>query len=91
MPKPLNLGCYTVLHGKSIILDVRQGENRVTSTLMAVLENINNQLTEDLLEAVLDESDLVLVTFENQFVGDGSVSDAGVRSSISLLAEKKRG
>lgn len=66
-----------------------QGENRVTSTLMAVLENINNQLTEDLLEAVLDESDLSLVTFENQLVGDGSVPDAGIRSSTSLLFETK--
>ena len=66
-----------------------QGENRVTSTLMAVLENINNQLTEDLLEAVLDESDLALVTFENQLVGDGSVPDAGIRSSTSLLFETK--
>ncbi|WP_254862267.1 hypothetical protein [Halovivax gelatinilyticus] len=66
-----------------------QGENRVTSTLMAVLENINNQLTEDLLEAVLDESDLALVTFDNQLVGDGSVPDAGIRSSASLLFETK--
>ncbi|WP_247003852.1 hypothetical protein [Halosolutus gelatinilyticus] len=66
-----------------------QGENRVTSTLMAVFENINNQLTEDLLEAMLDESDLSLVTFENQLVGDGSVPDAGIRSSTSLLFETK--
>ncbi|ELZ12524.1 hypothetical protein C479_03987 [Halovivax asiaticus JCM 14624] len=56
---------------------------------MAVLENINNQLTEDLLEAVLDESDLALVTFENQLVGNGSVPDAGIRSSTSLLFETK--
>ncbi|WP_233710808.1 hypothetical protein [Natronococcus pandeyae] len=66
-----------------------QGENRVTSTLMAVLENINNQLAEDLLEAILDESDISLVTFENQLVGDGSVPDAGIRSSTSLLFETK--
>lgn len=66
-----------------------QGENRVTSTLMAVLENVNNQLAEDLLEAVLDESDISLVTFENQLVGDGSVPDAGIRSSTSLLFETK--
>lgn len=66
-----------------------QGENRVTSTLMAVLENINDQLAEGLLEAVLDESDISLVTFENQLVGDGSVPDAGIRSSTSLLFETK--
>ncbi|MEY7848283.1 hypothetical protein AB7C87_03670 [Natrarchaeobius sp. A-rgal3] len=66
-----------------------QGENRVTSTLIAVLENVNNQLAEDFLEALLDESDISLVTFENQLVGDGSVPDAGVRSSTSLLFETK--
>lgn len=56
---------------------------------MAVLENINNQVAEDLLEAVLDESDTSLVTFEKQLVGNGSVPDAGIRSSTSLLFETK--
>lgn len=65
------------------------GENRVTSTLVAVLEHVNNKLSEELLEATLDESDLSLVTFENQVVGDGSVPDAAIRSSTSLWFETK--
>lgn len=34
------------------------GENRVTSTLLAVLKSVNNQLAEDVLEVLADESDL---------------------------------
>ena len=41
------------------------GENRVTVTLVAVLEHVNIRLSKDLLKATLDESDLSLVTFEN--------------------------
>jgi len=65
------------------------GENRVTATLVAVLEHVNTRLSEDLLEAALDESDLSLATFENQLVGDRSVPDAAIRSSTSLWFETK--
>ncbi|MFC4407907.1 hypothetical protein [Haloarchaeobius iranensis] len=66
-----------------------QGENRVTSTLVAVLEHINNQLAEDILEALTDESDLSLVSFENQVTGVDSVPDAAIRSSTALWFETK--
>ncbi|NKE37470.1 hypothetical protein GWG54_16975 [Natronococcus sp. JC468] len=56
---------------------------------MAVLEHINTKLGEELLEATLDESDLTLVTFENQIIGDGSVPDASIQSSTSLWFETK--
>jgi hypothetical protein len=66
-----------------------QGENRVTSTLIAVLENINNQLAEDILETLTDESDLSLVSFDNQVTGVDSVPDAAIRSSTALWFETK--
>lgn len=66
-----------------------QGENRVTSTVIAVLENINNQLAEDVLEALTDESDLSLVSFDNQVTGVDSVPDAAIRSSTALWFETK--
>lgn len=66
-----------------------QGENRVTSTLLAVLENVNNQLAEDVLEALADESDLSYVSFDNQVPSDGSVLDAAVRGSTALWFETK--
>ncbi|SMP01004.1 hypothetical protein SAMN06265347_10166 [Halobellus salinus] len=43
-----------------------QGENRVTSMLLAVLEHVNTRLAEDILEALTDESDLLLAPFDNQ-------------------------
>jgi len=66
-----------------------QGENRVTSTIIAVLEHVNNQLTEDILEALIDESDLGLVSFDNQVTGVDSIPDAAIRSSTALWFETK--
>lgn len=66
-----------------------QGENRVTSTVIAVLEHVNNQLAEDILEALTDESDLSLVSFDNQVTGVDSVPDAAILSSTALWFETK--
>lgn len=66
-----------------------QGENRVTSTVIAVLEHVNNQLAEDILEALTDESDLSLVGFDNQVTGVASVPDAAIKSSTALWFETK--
>ncbi|WP_158855030.1 hypothetical protein [Halorhabdus sp. CUG00001] len=66
-----------------------QGENRVTSTVIAVLEHVNNQLAEDILEALTDESDLSLVSFDNQVTGVDSVPDATIKSSTALWFETK--
>ena len=67
----------------------RQGENRVTSTIMAVFEHISNALTEDILGVLLDESDLSLLSFDNQVVGVESIPDAAIRSSVSVWFETK--
>lgn len=67
----------------------RQGENRVTSTIMAVFEHISNALTEDILGVLFDESDLSLLSFDNQVVGVESVPDAAIRSSVSVWFETK--
>jgi len=57
-----------------------QGENRVISTVIAVLEHVDNQLAGDILEALTDESDLLLVSFDNQVTGVDSVPDAAIKS-----------
>jgi hypothetical protein len=66
-----------------------QGENRVTSTILAVAEQINNQLTEDILESLVDESDLSLVSFDNQVTGQNSVPDGAITASTTLWIETK--
>lgn len=66
-----------------------QGENRVTSTLLAVLEHVNSRLAEDILETLTDESDLSLATFDTQITGVDSVPDAAIRASTALWFETK--
>ena len=66
-----------------------QGENRVTSTVIAVLQHVNNQLAEDILVTLTDESDLSLISFDNQVTGVDSVPDAAIRSSTELWFETK--
>ena len=44
----------------------RQGENRVTSTLMAVLQRLSLPNIDGILQALLDRDDFNLATFENQ-------------------------
>ncbi|MFC6724272.1 hypothetical protein ACFQE1_07775 [Halobium palmae] len=56
---------------------------------MAVFGHISNSLTEDVLEVLLDESDLSLLTIENQVTGVESVPDAAIRSSSAIWFETK--
>lgn len=66
-----------------------QGENRVTSTIMAVLSRINFMLVERIMQRVIGDEALQLVRFENQPKGDGSVPDARLHASFSLWVETK--
>ncbi|WP_435062834.1 hypothetical protein [Halobaculum sp. EA56] len=66
-----------------------QGENRVTSTILAVLEQVNGRLAEDILETLVDESDISLTTFENQVTGTKSVPDGRIQASTALWFETK--
>jgi len=56
-----------------------QGKNRVKSTLIAVLEHVNDQLAEDILEALTDESDLSLVS--NQSAVELLIAASGTEST----------
>lgn len=67
----------------------RQGENRVTSSILAVLERISFALVEQILQGVLQEPETRLVTFSNQVTGPTSVPDGRVRASFSYWIETK--
>ncbi len=66
-----------------------EGENRVTSTILAVLERLSFALVEQLLQALLQEPEAQLVTFRNQVKGEASVPDARIRASFSYWIETK--
>jgi hypothetical protein len=68
----------------------RTGENRVTASIMAVLERIDLGVVERLLSAATGEATLPLVSFQNQVVAkDLSVPDAGISANFRYLFEVK--
>jgi hypothetical protein len=68
----------------------RQGENRVTSSMLAVFERIDLSLLESLLAAAAGESSLAMVTFTSQPPGQGhSVPDARISARFSYWFEVK--
>ena len=68
----------------------RTGENRVTASILAVLERIDLGVVERLLSAATGEATLPLVSFQNQVAAkDGSVPDAGISANFRYLFEVK--
>lgn len=68
----------------------RTGENRVTSSMMAVFERIDLALVQELLETATGGSgELPAVTFQNQVVIDGAVPDARISARFSWWFETK--
>jgi hypothetical protein len=67
----------------------RQGENRITSTILAVFAHINSGIVEDVLGTLLAD-EFSLLTFENQVRGEQSVPDGIVRGPSAIYLETKR-
>lgn len=67
----------------------KQGENRVTSSMLAVFERIDVAAVETLLQVAAEESALELVRFDNQVPGVGSVPDAAISANFRYLFEVK--
>lgn len=66
----------------------RQGENRVTSTLLGVLQRLSLPNIDRILQALL-EDDFSLVTFENQPKGRKTVPDARIGTRPAIWIETK--
>src|SRR5580692_1208459 len=68
----------------------RTGENRITASIIAVLERVDIGVVERLLSAATGEANLPLVSFVNQVAAtDGSVPDAGIYGNFRYLFEVK--
>ena len=66
----------------------RQGENRVTSSMLAVFERIDLSFLETVLAAASGESSLQMVSFTNQPPGKGHSSQ--MHSSRRILPTGSR-
>ena len=64
----------------------RQGENRVTGTLLAVLQRLSLPNTDRILRTLLEEDSFSLVSFKNQVKTEWSVPDALIRMGPDLHA-----
>lgn len=67
----------------------RQGENRVTSSILAVFERIDLSLLETILAAAAGEASLQMVSFTNQPPGRRSVPDARISVRFAYWFEVK--
>lgn len=66
-----------------------QGENRVTSTILAVFERLSFALVERIVQALCQEPETALLLFSNQPSGIQSTPDARIRASFSYWIETK--
>jgi hypothetical protein len=75
---------------KPLFSTYRQGENRVTASLLAVLSRLGTNLTERVLGALLDEPELSLVSFTPlpSTPGVGN-PDGEIRAQFHCLLEVK--
>jgi hypothetical protein len=74
----------------SIFSSYKTGENRVTASILAVLQSLALGRTERLLGALLQESEFELLHFENQpGKGGPGVPDAVISGSCRILVETK--
>jgi hypothetical protein len=75
--------------GATLFSRYSQGENRVTSTIVAVLSRLNSSLTERILQRLTVDDNLALVTFINQPRGVTGVPDARISASFCYWVETK--
>lgn len=67
----------------------RQGENRITSTFLAVLQRLSLPNIDRILRALIEETTFSLVSFENQPRRKRSTPDARIRTGPAIWIETK--
>ena len=74
----------------SIFSTYKAGENRITASILAVLRSLSLTRCEQILAALLEQSEFELIRFQNQPSRDGKgIPDAEIVSSCRLLIETK--
>jgi hypothetical protein len=74
----------------SIFSSYKTGENRVTASILAVLQNLSLNRLERILGALMGETSFQLVKFTNQDAsGSSGIPDATISASVDILIEAK--
>lgn len=75
---------------ESIFSTYKTGENRVTASILAVLQNLSLNRLERILGALMGETSFQLVKFTNQDAsGSSGIPDATISASVDILIEAK--
>ncbi len=87
---PPRISGYCSVVPNPLFSSYRAGENRVTSSTLAVFERIDLALMQELLATATSAgAELTTVTFDNQVVGDASVPDARISARFTWWFETK--
>jgi len=87
---PPRVSGYCSVVPNPLFSSYRAGENRVTSSTLAVFERIDLALMQELLATATSAgAELTTVTFDNQVVGDASVPDARISARFTWWFETK--
>ena len=73
---------------KSIFSTYHKSENRVTSTILAVLERLSNPTLLAFFQGI-EENDVKTIIFENQYKKGNSVADARIFAAFEYIIETK--
>ena len=76
---------------RSIFSTYSAGENRITSTILAVFQKINIDTVNIILQGLFDDADLGLVNYQNQIVDRnyGSIPDGRISGLFDFYIETK--
>ena len=78
----------------SIFSTYSQGENRVTSTILAVLSEVHPKITEFILvKEIMEKEDVGLIQYHNQYSkkNSNSILDGAITGSFNYFIETKTG
>lgn len=75
--------------GNSIFSTYNTAENRVTSTILAVLERLNTLTVTQLLQILMEDSTIELIQYENQVKSSDSIPDGRIRGLVDYIIETK--
>ena len=74
----------------SIFATYKTGENRVTASILAVLSSLSIERAQQIISALLEESEFEMITFQNQpSKGSKGIPDAQISASFKIVIETK--
>lgn len=75
--------------GNTLFSTYSKGENRVTSSIIAVLERVGISVLTRIFKGIMEDPEFLLIEFKNQVKYNRSIPDAQIKASFNFLIETK--